>query len=95
MEEKLRIELERKMLPRMNFLGGILLLFSLATVAYITFSEIVPEENFALSFEELAPTPPLILTPKERTHFYLYASSFALTSLSCFVIARTKKKELA
>lgn len=78
-------EIEKKLLPRLKFMGLILLLFSLITVAYSFIplqEELELEEALVSEIEEASLAP---LNP------YTIAIAFGIVGTACITIAWRKK----
>lgn len=97
-------EIEKQLVPRLRFMGIVLLFFCFSTLGYALFAspylssedETVPildEESIGLpsSTDELTP---LELTQNERLNLYIVATSFALVGTCCLTLAWRKKKQI-
>ena len=92
-----QLEVERKLLPRLSFMGYVMLVCGLGSLTFaitvpqeITIGpELLQQEILALTDED-----PLELSPTEVLNFYAISSMFALAGASCFLISWRKKKTL-
>jgi ABC-type glycerol-3-phosphate transport system permease component len=105
----IHLDMERKLLPRLKFMGYVMLVFCLAAFIF-AFSfkeetEIIgppPQEGFtdpdqteAVSkIELISEDGQLELNPTEVLNFYLVSFIFAVIGTTCFLIAWKKKKKL-
>ena len=105
----IHLEVERKLLPRLKFMGYVMCTLCLASLAFAMLVEVETEaieppmkERIAepdqieaiLKFELLTQNDEIELHPKEVLNFYLVALIFASIGASCFLIAWKKKKTL-
>lgn len=101
----LHTETERKLLPRLKFIGYVTIVLTLSALTFAIIApedpEIGPElvlENIpkkstaGLSLEE---EEPLELSSKEVFNYYVVSGIFALVAASCFLIAWKKKKSFS
>jgi len=101
-----QLEVERRLLPRLKFMGYVMCILGLTTVAYAVFIPKDPrigpetaqmEEPVVPVMAEsgiLTDEDPLELTPNEVLNFYAVALIFAGVGASCFLIAWKKRKAL-
>ncbi len=102
-EIPVHLEVERKLVPRLKFMGYVLCFFCLASLVFaLTIKEetlILPESTEASSDEIIAATPLLTddeleLTATEVLNFYAISAVFAIVGASCFFISWKKRKIL-
>lgn len=94
-----REDVERKLIPRLKFMGYTLFVLALAS---LTFAVFVKEESFtAASNDTLEAVSPLLIddtelepTATEVLNFYVVSFIFSLVGTSCFLIAWKKNKTL-
>ncbi len=89
-----KAKVERQLLPRLKFMGYVLYVLCLCSIAFEAF---FPEET--LRIENTVELEAMTLldeepTAKEVLNFYAVASVFALVGFSCMLIARKKRKVL-
>jgi hypothetical protein len=102
------LEIERKLIPRLKFMGYVMCTLSLAAFVFalvvkedeVITRETIQKEETSNSAEIEAVSPLLTddaeleLAPTEVLNFYLVSLIFAAVSASCFVIAWKKRKTL-
>jgi hypothetical protein len=108
-EVPVQLDTERKLLPRLKFMGYVMVVLCITTAVYaMTIREeteiiqplpqeglIEPKQMEAVSGFELFPEEgELELTPNEVLNFYLVAFIFAIVGATCFLIVWKKKKRL-
>jgi len=98
-----QLEIERKLLPRLKFMGYVM--FTLCLASFV-FALTVKEDTAVIGpppFDQTEAVSPLELLPEEGEielsatevlNFYFVAFVFALIGASCFLIAWKKKKTL-
>ena len=91
---------ERKLLPRLRYMGFLLLFFTIFTLAYALISDPYlpnPEEVAVVLKEEGLPQfseePGFMLTKSQRLNLYLIAGAFAVIGLSCLFFYWKKKEQ--
>ncbi|MBS0603599.1 MAG: hypothetical protein JSS60_01025 [Verrucomicrobia bacterium] len=101
----LQLDVERKLLPRLKFMGYVMYILSIATLTFAITAPKEPgigpeleKEDFAnLSTSGVAlmnDEDQLELNPMEVLNFYVVAVVFAAVGASCFLIGWKKKKTL-
>ncbi len=105
----IHLDVERKLLPRLKFMGYVMFAFCLAAFTFALAikdeAEVIgppPQEGFTepdrieavARAELLLEDGELELSPTEVLNFYLVAVIFAVMGATCFVIAWKKKKKL-
>lgn len=99
-----QLEVERKLLPRLKFMGYIMVCITLATFA---FAVTLPSETAMITeIQEKDFSHPsqsgigtleedgLDLSPRDVLNFYVVSFVFAVVAASCFLISWKKKKVL-
>jgi hypothetical protein len=87
-------KVERQLLPRLKFMGYVMYVLCLSSIAFEVFfpqETIEIEKNVELEAMTLLDEE---LNPKEVLNFYAVASVFALVGVACMLIARKKRKIL-
>ena len=99
-----RFDSEKKLLPRLKFMGYVMLILAVASV---TFAVVAPEElesEVEMAMDRFSPNAHaaglslendedlLELTPAEVLNYYLIGVVFALVGGACFLICWRKKK---
>lgn len=99
-----RLDSEKKLLPRLKFMGYVMLILA---VASITFAVVAPEESeteVELAMDRFSPNANaagltlendedlLELTPAEVLNYYLIGAVFAVVGGACFLICWKKNK---
>ncbi|MFI5333735.1 MAG: hypothetical protein ACHQT8_01035 [Chlamydiales bacterium] len=104
--KKTTLETEKKLLPRLRFMGCVLLLFGAFACAYAIIADpylstvgldndqLVVEEE-VIGIPEFEETPPFIVTSFERINLYIVAFIFSSIGAGCLLLMWKKKKEFA
>lgn len=100
------IEVERKLLPRLKFMGYVLFVLCLISFLYAIIAKeetetakekegfVDPEQTEAVSGFEILLEDELEFSPNEVLNFYLVSFIFAFVGAACFLIVWKKKKTL-
>jgi hypothetical protein len=109
-EVPIHLEVERKLLPRLKFMGYVMYALCLITFAFAIIikeeteigepppqeGSIEPEQMEAASgLELISEEGQLDLSPTEVLNFYVVAFIFAIVGTTCFLIVWKKKKTLS
>lgn len=98
-----KLEIEKKLLPRLKFMGYVMFACCTASIAYAIFAPREPEMGFdaqdfptvhAAGLQLGGDEDPLELSPTEILNFYIVGLIFASVGASCFLTAWKKKKHL-
>ncbi len=98
-----QLDVERKLLPRLKFMGYVMFVCCLASVAFAIFApkeqiadfEVAAYDQVYLAGVALGPDEdPLELSPTEVFNFYLIGLVFASVGAACFLTAWKKKRSL-
>ncbi len=98
-----KLENEKKLLPRLRYMGFLLLFFSIFTLAYALIAEpyldVPPDESAVIKEESMGlpdtdTNPDFILTKGQRLNLFLVAGIFGTIGLSCFFFFWKKKEQL-
>ncbi len=100
-------ELDKKLLPRLRFIGFSLLTFAVCSLSYSLISVpyvsttvieddplIKESEEQAAGFPEITESPPFTVTEKDKLNLHLVTAVFSIVGISCIYLAAKKKKEL-
>ncbi len=98
-------EIERLLLPRLRFIGMVLLFFSVFCISYSILSSpylstlgLDKEEELVIQEQSLIPDGnegPLKLSPFERISLYFVASVFGVVGSGCLYMFWRKREELS
>lgn len=101
------LELDKKLIPRLRFIGFSLLFFAVCSLSYSLISTpylsttvieddpLVKEgEEQAAGFPELTDSPPFMVTEKDKLNLHLVTAVFCIVGTSCLYLAAKKKKIL-
>jgi hypothetical protein len=98
-----KLEIEKKLLPRLQFMGYVMFTCCAASIAYAIFAPREPEIDFkeqnymtvhAAGLQLAGDEDPLELSPTEVLNFYVVGLIFASVGASCLLAAWKKKKHL-
>lgn len=105
--KKISLEIEKKLLPRLRYMGFALIFFSLFSLTYaiiadpslptleLTPSERAAKEEELMGLSDFDPESDFIVTYSELLNLYLVAMAFGVVGSLCLFAYWKKKKEFA